>query len=117
MGELVGFNNCYGYSYDKETNTMNIVEDEATVVKYIFKKYLEGYGGDNIAKKVNEMGYKPKKSNKWSSSTILGMLKNEKYIGDVIQGKTFTIDPIIHKRLKNYGESENGILNIIMKQL
>lgn len=34
------------------------------------------------------------------------MLKNEKYKGDVLQGKTFTIDPISHKRLNNYGESD-----------
>lgn len=34
------------------------------------------------------------------------MLKNEKYKGDVLQGKTFTIDPISHKHLNNYGESD-----------
>ena len=37
-------------------------------------------------------------------STIRGILKNEKYIGDVLMGKTFTIDPISHKRLSNLGE-------------
>ena len=34
------------------------------------------------------------------------ILKNEKYVGDVLQGKTFTIDPISHKRLTNYGEAD-----------
>lgn len=105
-GELVGFNNCFGFNYDSKTNTMTIVEEEASVVKFIFKKYLEGYGCDAIANIVNEMGYKTKRNNKWSASSILGMLKNEKYVGDVIQGKTFTTDPITHKRLANFGESE-----------
>ena len=33
-------------------------------------------------------------------------MKNEKYKGDVLQGKTFTIDPISHKRVKNMGEED-----------
>lgn len=42
----------------------------------------------------------------WLPSTIMKILKNEKYVGDVLQGKTFTIDPISHKRLTNYGEAD-----------
>ncbi len=38
---------------------------------------------------------------KWCESTIRGVLKNEKYIGDVLMGKTFTLDPKSHKRLSN----------------
>lgn len=34
----------------------------------------------------------------------MGILKNEKYVGDLLQGKTFTVDPITHRRLENLGE-------------
>ena len=106
-GELVGFNNCYGYNYDSKTNEMTIIQEEAAIVKLIFKTYLEGHGGDYIAKMLTEMKVETRRNHgKWSSGTVLGILKNEKYIGDVLQGKTFTTDPISHKRLVNYGESD-----------
>lgn len=35
-GELVGFNSCYGYSYNKESKKLTIVKDEAEGVKFIF---------------------------------------------------------------------------------
>lgn len=105
-GELVGFNSCFGYSYDSKTNKMEIIENEAQIVKLIFKLYLEGHGCDYIANRLNEMNIPKRKSGKWSSGTVLCIIKNEKYIGDVIQGKTYTIDAITHKRQKNFGESE-----------
>ncbi|MGE5496138.1 MAG: recombinase family protein [Burkholderiales bacterium] len=53
------------------------------------------------------IGYKTKKgSSKWAPSTVLGIIKNEKYKGDVIMGKTFTVDPISKRRLENFGEED-----------
>ena len=37
-GELVGFNNCLGYEYDRNTKTMIIKEKEAEIVRYIFDR-------------------------------------------------------------------------------
>lgn len=39
-------------------------------------------------------------------TTITGILLNEKYVGDLLQVKSFTLDPISKKRLDNYGESD-----------
>lgn len=106
-GELIGFNDCFGYHYDSETNTMTLLEEEVPIVKLIFKKYLEGHGSDYIAKMLTEMEIKtPKSAKKWCASTVRGILRNEKYIGDVLQGKSYTIDPISQKRVKNLGESD-----------
>ena len=106
-GELVGFNNCYGFIYDSKNNKMIVKEDEMNIVRLIFKLYLEGTGTDTIAKKISAMGIKsPRGKDDWRSTTIRGILRNEKYKGDVLQGKTFTQDPISHKRLKNYGEED-----------
>lgn len=41
-GELVGFNGCLGYDYNKEDKTISINEEEAKIVKLIFQRYIEG---------------------------------------------------------------------------
>lgn len=46
----------------------------------------------------------PKGLSVWSDSTVRRILKNEKYKGDVLQGKTYTTDLITHKRVVNMGE-------------
>ena len=122
-GELIGYNGCYGYNYNIETKEITINEAEAEIVKYMFERYVEGVGSNTIAKKLTAKGIKtPKGNTKWCESTIRGILKNEKYIGDVLMGKTFTIDPISHKRLSNLGEADKHYLKghhepIISKEL
>ena len=39
-------------------------------------------------------------------STVIGIIKNEKYKGDLLLGKTFTVDPISKRRLENLGEED-----------
>lgn len=105
-GELVGFNRCLGYKANYETNTLEIVEEEAEIVRYIFDRYIQGAGSTVIARELNELGKKPIKGDKFQESSIRGIIRNEKYKGDVLMGKTFTIDAISHKRVKNYGEED-----------
>lgn len=106
-GELIGCNNCLGYRYDSETNEMTIVEDEADIVRMIFNWYLDGYGAGIISQKLTDMHIKTYRGgDKWHDTVIYGILHNEKYVGDALVGKTFTLDPISHKRLKNYGEAD-----------
>lgn len=106
-GELVGFNKCLGYDYDKETKSISINQKEAEIVKYIFDRYINGAGAFVIAKELENLGYLTVKGNKnWHEGSIRCIIKNEKYKGDILLGKTFTVDPITHKRLSNLGESE-----------
>ena len=106
-GELVSWNSCLGYDYDKETKQLSINKKEAETVSLLFLKILEGYGTFSIAKMLTESGVKTKRGNKeWYDSTVREILKNVKYKGDLLQGKTFTIDPISKRRLNNYGEEE-----------
>lgn len=122
-GELIGYNGCYGYNYNLETKEITINEEEASIVRYMFERYVEGVGSSTIAKELTTKGIKtPKGGTKWCESTIRGILKNEKYIGDVLMGKTFTIDPISHKRLSNLGEVDKHYIKehhqpIISKEL
>lgn len=105
-GELVGFNRCLGYAYDQETGELRIIEEEAEIVRYIFDRYNKGVGSTVIARELNNLGHKPIKGKKFSESSIRCIIRNEKYKGDVLMGKTFTIDAISHKRVKNYGEED-----------
>ena len=106
-GELIGFSGCLGYNYDPVTKTLTINEEEAEIVRYIFKRYIEGAGCYVIAKELTRLGAKTKRANtRWHESTVRGIIKNEKYVGDVMSGKTFTVDPISKKRLQNLGEKE-----------
>jgi hypothetical protein len=104
-GELVGFNGCLGYDYDSKEKILMINEKEAEIVRYIFRRYVEGSGCFIIARELTELGYKTKRGNTtWGDSAVRGIIKNEKYKGDILLGKTFTVDPITHRRLENMGE-------------
>ena len=104
-GELIGYNGCLGYVYDKETKKISVNYQEAEIVRYIFERYCQGVGCTTIAKELTAMKYKtPTGKKQWHDSTIRGILKNEKYKGDVLQGKTYTTDPISHRRVVNMGE-------------
>ena len=105
-GELMGFNGCLGYDYHPEDKSITINEKEAETVRMIFDLYVQGYGAYTIAKELTRLGKVNKKGEvKWTDSGIRGILKNEKYKGDLLMGKTYTVDPISKRRLDNRGES------------
>lgn len=106
-GEMVGFNGCLGYDYHKEDKTITVNEKEAEAVRYIFNRYCEGAGGKVIARELKNLGYKNKRGDSnFSEHGVIGIIKNEKYKGDLLMGKTFTVDPISKRRLDNMGESD-----------
>lgn len=105
-GELVGFQGCLGYDYDVVTKSLSINEEGAKVVKYIFERYVAGAGSTMIARELNEQGLTTIKGNPWSTSSVMGIVNNEKYKGDILLGKTFTVDPISKRRLDNLGEED-----------
>jgi len=82
-----------------------IVPEEAETVRSIFNLYLDGYTLLNIAQIL--MDQKITTANgksEWTKSAIQSILKNEKYVGDALLQKTFTVDCITHKVVKNNGE-------------
>lgn len=106
-GEMVGYNGCLGYDYHPENKSITINEEEAEIVRYIFTRYVEGAGAWVIARELEEMGAKSKRGKTiWHESSIRGIIRNEKYVGDMMMGKTFTVDPISKRRLSNLGEED-----------
>ncbi|SEV85571.1 recombinase family protein [[Clostridium] fimetarium] len=106
-GELLGFNGCLGYDYHQEDKSLSMNEEEADIVRWIFNRYNQGYGAYTIAKDLTRLGKKNKKGIvKWTDSGIRGIISNEKYKGDLLLGKTFTVDPLTKRRLDNMGEED-----------
>ena len=68
-------------------------------------------GAHIIARELEQMGAIIARGNKsWYDTTVIGIIKNEKYKGDLLQGKTFTVDPISKRRLDNRGEVDQFLL-------
>lgn len=105
-GELVGFSGCLGYDYDPDTKTITVNPEGAEIVRYIFNRYVEGAGTTVIARELNEKLIPTQRGNPWGTTTVMGILTNEKYKGDVLQGKSITVDPISKRRIDNYGEED-----------
>ena len=89
--------------YDKDENgNLVINEEEAKTVKLIFYLYLSGSSTQQIANTLMEYGRLTKKGNsKWSPSSILQILQNERHCGDIIARKTWTPNYLDHKSKKN----------------
>ncbi|WP_261783659.1 recombinase family protein [Clostridium botulinum] len=82
-----------------------INEKQAKIVRRIYKDYLDGKGTNRIAKEFEEEGVKDWDGKaKWYESTIRGILTNEKYKGDALLQKIYTVDFLTKKRVENNGE-------------
>ncbi len=94
--------------YDVKDGKMTVNPEGAEIVRQIFRKYgIEKKGTSVIARELREAGYKSLTGNtKWSNTYIIKVLKNEKYVGDLVQKKTITPDYLSHAKKYNHGEEE-----------
>ena len=97
----------YGYDYEGETIIPNI--EQARIIKRIFDEVLSGLGTGAVAKHLNKDDIKAPYGDKWGASTIRGIIKNEKYIGDVLLQKTYTDGNF--NRHHNNGEVDRFYVN------
>lgn len=97
----------YGYKKVKlgKDHTLEIVDDEAEVVRLVFALYTKDQlTPGKIADRLNEMGVKAPRGEKWVKDTIRHMVRNDHYIGKVF-----------FNRIKNTSVLENG--EVIVKRL
>lgn len=93
-----------GYDLDKDGNVI-INQEEAKVVREIYALHLQGMPYNRIAKVMEEKGYiSSGGSEKWHGSTIKAMLMNEKYKGDALLQKKYTVSFLTKEQKKNNGE-------------
>jgi len=90
-----------GYDLDENGNLV-INEDEALTVRLCFFMYLYGYSCQQIAETMMRLGRRTKPGNtKWTASTVLSILQNERHCGDILARKTWTPSYLNHKSKKN----------------
>ncbi len=88
-----------------EDGKLRIVEEQAKIVRRIYDEYLSGKTSYDIATRLTVDGIPtPMKKTKWQSSVIESILCNEKYKGDAILQKHFTVDFLTKKIKPNEGE-------------
>ena len=98
--------------YDIKAGKMTVNPEGAKIVRLIFNKYgVEKKGTSAIARELREAGIKTYNGNaKWTNSYIVKVLKNEKYVGDLVQKKTITPDYLTHAKQYNHGEEQMIVL-------
>ena len=98
--------------YDVKDGCLTVNPEGAEIVRLIFYKYgVEKKGTTVIARELREAGYRTHSGNmKWSNTHIVKILKNEKYVGDLVQKKTITPDYLSHAKKYNHGEEEFVII-------
>lgn len=93
-----------GYHRD-EIGNLNINHEEAIIVRRIYKDFLLGITASQIARDLTNEGVKPYRGQaKWYYSTVLCVLENEKYCGDVLLQKYFSSNFLEQKKINNQGQ-------------
>ena len=98
------FNNFLGYRKGADGEP-EIDETEAPTVRRIFARYLMGQSVGQICRDLTADGLKTARGGTdWSDHTVRHILQNEKYMGDAILQKTFTLDLFSRQQVKNEGQ-------------
>lgn len=93
----------YGYRMTQD-NELEIIPEEAAIIKRMYAMYLDGAGGTKIADALNAEGIKAPCGDEWHPNTVMAILGNEKYKGDAIMGKEVKI----HGVPKNNKDGQYG---------
>lgn len=104
QGQVRVNNNWFlGYTKD-EYGKLVIVPEEAEIVRRIYAEYLDGKSFKKIKQGLEADGIlNGAKHEKWHDTNIRQILTNEKYIGDALLQKTYTVSVLDKKRVPNNG--------------
>jgi site-specific DNA recombinase len=100
----IAFSQFLGYRRGQDGQP-EIVPEEAETVRTIYRMFINGKTANYIAKHLTKKGIPtPGGKEVWQSTTVESILKNEKYKGDAILQKKFTVDFLNKKMKVNEGE-------------
>ena len=100
----VPYSNFLGYDKGEDGNLV-VNQEQAEAVRKIFAYYIQGRSTLNIARMLTvDKTPTPKGGKKWSESSVISILHNEKYKGDALLQKTFTTNYLTKKQKVNEGE-------------
>ena len=91
--------------YDVKGGKMTVNPQGAETIRLIFQKYaVEQVSTAEIARYLSREGYFTYRGNtNWNSNAVIKILHNEKYVGDLVQKKTYTPDYLTHEKRINHG--------------
>ena len=91
--------------YDVKNGRISVNPEGAQTVRLIFHKYaVEQLGTSQIARLLMAEGRRTNRGgSKWKANTVAKILNNEKYVGDLVQKKTYTPDFLTHQKKPNRG--------------
>ncbi len=96
---------CAPFGYRLVNGNLEIVPEEAEVVRRIFDMYLSGLGINRISAKLNREAIVGD-GRQWNNPAIRYILTNEKYIGDSMTQKTYTPQMLPLRNIPNKGERD-----------
>ena len=106
------FSTCkapYGYRLVKDH--LEIQEDEASIIRHIFDRYLAGVSMENIAKEITALGCPTRDGTQyWQLTSIQYILQNEKYAGDSLSQKKYTTRSFPRQQKINHGERKQYLV-------
>lgn len=92
------------YGYKLVNGVLEIVPEEAEIIRLAADLYLEGNGGLNIARVLRQAGVRGKRGGEMRENAIRELLFNEKIAGDMLLQKKYVNDPIEKRLCINRGE-------------
>ncbi len=94
--------------YDKgEDGSLVINEEQAVVVRRIYRDFMDGWTVSEISRRLNVEGVPGVHGvAKWYPSTIESVIRNEKHVGDLLMQKTYTSDFLTKRQIANNGKLE-----------
>lgn len=99
----VAYSNFLGYDRG-ENGGLVVNPEQAKIIRLIYGEFLSGLSFHAIAEKLTGLGIKtPRGKDKWSQTTVRGILTNEKYKGCALLQKTYTPDFLTKKQVVNNG--------------
>ena len=102
---ILNYHNFLGYTGTGTPGELVVVPEQADLIRRIFREYLEGFSPYRIAARLEAEGaVTATGGNRWYNSTIVCILENEKYCGELLMQKYYTEDFLTHRLVKNTGQ-------------
>ena len=93
------------YGYKRVDNHLEVIEEEAEIVKKMFELKANGLGFRKVANELNNLGYKTRKGGNWTASSCTNIIKNPIYKGCVVRNR-FSYNTFANVKMKMKDESE-----------
>lgn len=115
-GKHVGASAPYGYDKYKlpkqKGYSLKINEHEANMIKLIFNLYTTGNGIKTIAKRLNNLGFTPKRGTEFTSSTVSHILQNPVYIGKIKYNDKATTKKVVNGKIIRVKNNNNNLIYV-----